>query len=590
MQQSFDWLYDRSKHGCTKGVNLYDLIISENNIMLAYRMIKSNTGSKTAGVDGITIDDYKIQDKVAFIEDIRSAVEYYQPQPVKRVFIPKSNGKKRPLGIPTMRDRLIQQMFRQVLEPICEANFFKHSYGFRPNRSIEHAIARCNKIIHTCNCHYVVDIDIKGFFDNVNHSLLLKQAYNIGIKDRRVLAILSKMIKAPIQGEGVPKSGVPQGGVLSTLLSNIVLNDLDWWIANQWETFESRHQYKRDYDMYRVLKRTALKEIHIVRYADDFKLLTKTYKQAIKIYHAVKGYVENRLKLNISAEKSRITNLRRNYSEFLGFELKVEKQKNNEYATISKVSKKSKQKIKQEVRQKIKRISKNPTIRNISHYNLYIRGIQNYYQIATRVNSDFGDLYFSCLPTLYNRLRKVAKYEKPRNQSIAYKKYYSPGQRTFKIKGIYLFPLQDVRWKKPEYHKPQINNYTAVGRLEKHKRLKPSVYSELMKLSLIVNESNSVEFADNKLSRYSMQNGKCAITGEFLTAEMVHCHHVKPRALGGLDNFNNLVIIHKWIHILIHATKEKTIEKYLKVFSQLNGKQLEKLNKYRKKCNLTEIH
>lgn len=565
------------------------MIKSENNIMLAYRIIKSNTGSKTAGVDGLTIDNYKIQDKEKFIKDIRRSIDNYMPQPVRRVYIPKPDGSERPLGIPTMRDRLIQQMFKQVLEPICEAKFFKHSYGFRPNHSTEHAIARCNKNVHASKCHYVVDLDIKGFFDNVNHGLLIKQAYNIGIKDRRVLAILSKMIKAPIQGEGIPSVGVPQGGVLSALLSNIVLNDLDWWVANQWETFSSKHKYVNDYDMYRGLKKTDLKEVHIVRYADDFKLFTTTHKQAIRIYHAVRGYIENHLKLDISAEKSRITNLRRNYSEFLGFELKVEKQRNNEFSTISRISRKSKRKIKQEVREKIKKISKNSTIKNISHYNLYIRGIQNYYQIATRVNLDLSDIYHSCLPTLYNRLKRVAKYEKPKRPSVVYKKFYSLNQRTFGIMGVYLFPLQDIRWKRPEFHKPQINDYTVSGREAKIKRLKPSVYSEIIKMSLSGSQNDSLEFSDNKISKYSMQNGKCAITGEFLTADLVHCHHIKPRILGGSDSFKNLVIVHKWIHILIHATKKETIDNYLTAF-QLNGKQLEKLNTYRVNCNLTEIH
>ncbi|MFR2551449.1 MAG: reverse transcriptase domain-containing protein, partial [Clostridioides difficile] len=137
-----------------------------------------------------------------------------------------------------------------------------------------------------------------------------------------------------------------------------VLNDLDWWIANQWETFPSRHNYQNDYDKYRALKKTNLKEVHIIRYADDFKLFTKSYQEASKLLHATKGFIENQLGLEISTEKSKITNLRRNYSEFLGFDLKVEKQKKNEFITISRVSSKAKVKIKQEIRKKIKKIRK----------------------------------------------------------------------------------------------------------------------------------------------------------------------------------------------------------------------------------------
>jgi len=168
-----------------------------------------------------------------------------------------------------MRDRLIQQMFKQVLEPICEAKFYKHSYGFRTNRSTEHAIARCNFLAYKCQCHYVVDIDIKGFFNNVNHTKLLKQLFTIGITDKRVLAIISKMLKAPVEKLGISNKGCPQGSILSPLLSNVVLNSLDWWIANQWETFESERQYSNVGKLHRALKTTRLKEMHIVRYADD---------------------------------------------------------------------------------------------------------------------------------------------------------------------------------------------------------------------------------------------------------------------------------------------------------------------------------
>lgn len=245
MQSIFDDLYERSKNNATKGVNLYEHIISKNNILLAYRNIKANTGSKTAGTDGITIEQYKIEDVETFVNEIRTTLKNYKPQTVRRVEIPKSNGKTRPLGIPTMRDRLIQQMFKQILEPICEAKFYNHSYGFRPNRSTHHAIGRCQYLANLTNNHHVVDIDIQGFFDNVSHSKLLKQMHNIGIGDKRVLSVVSKMLKAPVKGIGIPTKGTPQGGILSPLLSNIVLNDLDWWISNQWENMKTKFNYKR---------------------------------------------------------------------------------------------------------------------------------------------------------------------------------------------------------------------------------------------------------------------------------------------------------------------------------------------------------
>lgn len=128
MQKTFDWLYQKSLSNEMEGINLYDLILSRDNILLAYRNIKNNTGSHTKGIDGLTIEEYKIKQLNEFIEDIKERLPDYQPQAVRRVEIAKPNGKKRLLGIPTMQDRLLQQMFKQILEPICEAKFHKHSY------------------------------------------------------------------------------------------------------------------------------------------------------------------------------------------------------------------------------------------------------------------------------------------------------------------------------------------------------------------------------------------------------------------------------------------------------------------------------
>lgn len=161
MQNKFDELYDRSKNNGLEGYDLYAKIIERNNILLAYRNIKSNTGSKTAGTDGKTISDFKIESEDSLVNEIINCLDNYKPNGVRRVEIPKANGKMRPLGIPTMRDRLIQQMFKQILEPICEAKFYNHSYGFRPNRSPKYALARSQFLINRNGLHFVVDIDIK---------------------------------------------------------------------------------------------------------------------------------------------------------------------------------------------------------------------------------------------------------------------------------------------------------------------------------------------------------------------------------------------------------------------------------------------
>lgn len=252
MQETLDLLYIKSKEGYSFK-NLISIIIDYKNIALAYRNIKNNNGSETPGVDGTTIKDIDRYQITEWIGYIKERFEDFKPMPVRRVEIEKLGGGLRPLGIPTIEDRMVQQCIKQVLEPIAEAKFYHGSYGFRPDRSAENAIAKVMQLININKLHYAIDIDIKGFFDNINHGKLLKQMWTMGIRDYKLMAIISKMLKAEIEGIGIPNKGVPQGGIVSTVLSNIVLNELDWWINSQWEGMKAKENSAQNYKI-RVLK------------------------------------------------------------------------------------------------------------------------------------------------------------------------------------------------------------------------------------------------------------------------------------------------------------------------------------------------
>lgn len=325
-QKVQDMLYAKSKQGVIF-TDLLSIITSKENILLAYRNIKKNKGSKTAGTDGKDISSLANMSSEEIVELVRRKIENFQPMIVKRVEIPKSDGTTRPLGIPTISDRLVQQCILQVMEPICEAKFYKHSYGFRPLKGAKEAIARAYRLAQRSHLHYVVDMDIKGFFDNINHGKLLKQIWSLGIRDKSLLAIISKLLKAKTENIGIPTKGTPQGGIISPILANIVLNEFDYWIANQWENMPTKKVYQGVYAQHNkvthALKKTTLKEVYIVRYADDFKLFCRNYTHAKRFFEASKQWLKERLSLEISPIKSKIVNLKKNYSEFLGIKMKV---------------------------------------------------------------------------------------------------------------------------------------------------------------------------------------------------------------------------------------------------------------------------
>lgn len=604
LQETFDTLYSDSKAGKVFK-NLLPLICADENILLAYRNLKKNSGSRTPGIDGRTIKHLKTWEEAELVAYVKKRLEWYIPQPVRRVEIPKENGKTRPLGIPTIMDRLIQQCFLQVLEPICEGKFHDNSYGFRPNRSQENAVAAAYRLIQRQDLHYVVDLDIKGFFDNVSHGKLLKQMWTIGIRNKKVISIISAMLKAEIAEIGFPEKGTPQGGIISPLLSNIVLNELDWWISSQWETIPMRRDYtyvRKDSGVidrgrkYHVLReKTNLKECYGLRYADDFRIFCRNRQDAEKLFIATEKWLKERLGLDISPEKSRIVNLKKQYSEFLGFKIMVKpkKKKNGKvkYTVVSYISDKRKEKIKKKALAIIEKIkfpkNKNEEHKYIMDYNAYVMSVHNYYCIATHVSADFSEIGFSVKRTLKCRLGKRLERTGDTLPMFVQQKYGQSQELRF-IHGIFLLPISYIQTKPPKNRPRNGSVYTPEGRAGIHKSLE-AVNTEILHC-MMKNpvQGESIEYNDNRLSLYCAQQGKCAITGDVLRIGEIHCHHKTRRADGGDDRYENLVLVCQVAHILLHAVTEDTIRFYREKLA-LNCKQMDKLNRLRNRLNLPAI-
>jgi RNA-directed DNA polymerase len=576
LQNIFDNLYNQSCNN-KKFSNLMQYITTKNNILLAYRNIKKNKGSTTVGTDNLDISYFKDMDTSKFVARIQSKLVNYIPKSVRRVEIPKPNGKTRPLGIPCMEDRIIQQCIKQVIEPICEAKFHKHNYGFRPNRSTKHAIARSSYLMNINKLHYVVDIDIKGFFDNVNHSKLKKQMWNIGIQDKSLISIIGKILKSKIEGIGIPNKGTPQGGIISPLLSNIVLNELDWWISSQWETFETNHKYASAHK-WRAIRTTNLKEIFSVRYADDFKIFCRDYRTAQKIYNATRLWLKERLDLDISPDKSKITNVRRNYMEFLGFKLMV-KPKNNKYVCQSHMCNKAKKSTIEKLKKQIRIIQKQGGSAEVMKLNSTILGCHNYYSCATYIALDFKEIDFLVSRTLDIRLRNWTSRQ--RIKSKTFEKFYGNYKgKTRTVYGVTIFPIYGCKTVTIMNFSQDICNYNKQGREKIHKNLRGYNYL----IHYLLNDTsgkNTAEFNDNRISLIAGQQGKCYITGCDLEIGSMECHHKNPKELGGTDEYKNLVWICYEAHKLVHVTKQETVKRYLDLL-QLDDKGLKRVNSLRK--------
>jgi group II intron reverse transcriptase/maturase len=332
-------------------MDLMEVILTKDNLNRAYKKVVSNKGA--SGIDGVTVKelgDYLKQNQNAIIKSLKDRT--YIPMPVRRVYIPKANGKKRPLGIPTVLDRTIQQAIAQPIVDIYEGIFSEHSYGYRPNRSCHDAIKQALEYLND-GFEWMIDIDIEQFFDKVNHDKLI-QILREQVKDSDVLNLVRKYLRAGVMEKGIikaAKDGVPQGGPISVILSNIYLDKLD--------------------------KELEQRGLRFVRYADDVLIFTKSETAANRVMTSISSWIERKLFLKVNASKSKV--VRPTRSKYLGFTFL----KNSETWKV-KPTKEKKAELYEKCRSYLKRgkAIARPLSITINRVNQIIRGWINYFRIG----------------------------------------------------------------------------------------------------------------------------------------------------------------------------------------------------------------
>jgi group II intron reverse transcriptase/maturase len=344
---------------------LYDKVKLDHFLYEAYRRVKANRGAP--GVDNITFKDIETKGLEGFIENVQKELESrtYRPKPVKRVMIPKANGKMRPLGIPTIKDRVVQMSCKMVIEPIFEADFEETSYGFRPKRSAKEAIAKIKQNLKEGKTQ-VYDADLSAYFDTIPHGKLLI-LIGLRISDKYIIHLIKMWLKAPVMEDGKMsggkknKVGTPQGGVISPLLANIYLHLIDKLVNNTQKVFVKCG-------------------VTIVRYADDFVLMGKRISEKVLI--KLKD-VLGKMELSINYEKSKMIEATKEAFSFLGFTFRYDKDiKDRQWKYWNVIpSDKALKKAKENIAKYLQKRGHFPPNRIVKDLNSKIRGWINYFTI-----------------------------------------------------------------------------------------------------------------------------------------------------------------------------------------------------------------
>lgn len=523
-----------------KGIrNLFNILVRRSRavkILAIYRITYLNQGKSTAGVDGEAIP-YATKERTDNIRrKLLSEINISKsPDAIRRAYIPKSNGKKRPLGIPTLKDRIIQEIIRIALEPIAEYHFHDNSYGFRPKRSCHDAIDSLRKYLAQSNRKtYIIEGDIKSCFDNISHDNITQTLRKWKIPSYAI-NLIRNMLKSKIFEKGKlheTEQGTPQGGVISPLLANIALTGFDDYITERHGT-TTYHGGKH-------------KISPMIRYADNFVIVCRSKFQARMIKEDAKNYLAENVNLALSDEKTHITHIKKGF-DFLGFTLKKHvklgiKNPNGmkDYKLLITPSREKVINILRNCKEVIDQCKASSQDVLIKRLNSKLRGWCNFYKF---VNST---LTFDKIN--YAMWHKVRRWSKRRHSGKSEKWIF---KNLFKVRGKSLyFATDNLSLIQPVEIK--MENHPKVAKGKRVYCKEHTDYWEKREKRLMYNKL----FYRNKYL-YKKQKGNCPKCNHpFALTDNLNVHHIIPKADGGTDKYSNLILLHAECHREIHSTNE----------------------------------
>lgn len=425
--------------------DIYNLITYEDWLKEAFRSVKANSGSETAGVDGETVADFanNLDENIQQLSQQLDS-ETYDPDPTRRIYILKGNGEKRPLSIPTVRDRIVQESLRMLTEPIYESDFSQYSFGFRPGRSTHDAIG----VVWGClsrECGYkpwIIDADIEGFFDTLDH-VVLEQILQNRITQKKVRDLIWKFLKAGVmEGKRMKESiaGTPQGGILSPLLANVYLNEMDQAVKSFTDLTKRERTQRR---------KSGKGNWTYVRYADDFLLLTDgTKRNAEAKLRWVEGFVEERLNLSLNEKKTGLTHAEDGGIEFLGYRIEPSHPKQGG-GSNTKIPREAVRDVKSAIRRRCgenapTEVSARSRIRGL---NSVLRGWAEYYKYAVHASKALSEVNRFAWQRLSHWLAK--KYRCSRKHLFS---EIAEGVNPIKVNGVEMVDIRtvaDTRYSEP---------------------------------------------------------------------------------------------------------------------------------------------